>query len=248
MASYKLISRSRSVAEQVEDVLRERIITGKYPTGERIPSEERLTEELQVSRATVRSALSVIATEGLIIRRQGDGTYASSRRKKREPIKQAWIFSDYLETSGKDRQTEELERMIRLPTAEEADRLGLNPGEKILSVRFVTRIDQKPVIYAEHVYREDSLVTAPIGQQGCLPLTEFIDFHDRYLFGLVQIRFKGVVSDQENIPREVVPPGTLLIKVEATLSEPGGQTFILISEYHLRGEGYLATIAHPVFQ
>jgi hypothetical protein len=112
----------------------------------------------------------------------------------------------------------------------------------------VTRIDQKPVIYAAHVYRESSPFVDQISQQESLPLTEFIDFHDRYLFGLVQVRFKGVVSDRENIPQELIPPGTLLIKIEAVLSDPGGQPFIQINEYHLREEGYLATIAHPVIQ
>ncbi len=248
MPSFKLVSRSKPVAEQVEDIIRERIHSGVYPPGERIPSEDSLAEELQVSRASIRSALTVMATEGLIIRRQGDGTYASSQRKSSQPIKRAWIFSDFLETSGRDRQTRELERRARPASPQESESLGLNPGESVLSIRFLTTIDQKPVIYAAHTVRENTPFLRQTGSQEDLPLTELIEVHDEALFGMVQIQFKGVIADGENIPEEIVPRGTPLVKIEAVLSDPGGQPLILVNEFHLRAEGYLATIAHPVFQ
>jgi GntR family transcriptional regulator len=247
MASFKMVTRSKPVTEQVEEILRERIRSGSYPLGERIPSEDNLAEELQVSRATIRSALTVIATEGLIRRRQGDGTYATSFRKNREPIKRAWVFSDFLETNGADRKNQELERVTRQPTAQEAEDLRLNPGESVVLISFVIQIDQKPVIFATHTYRENSQFQDQAGQQENLPLTEFIELHDGSLFGLLQLHFKGVIADGKNIPEEMIPLGRPLIKIEAVLSDPSGQPFILVKEFHLRTEGYLATIAHPAF-
>lgn len=247
MASFKLVTRSKPVAEQVEEILRERIRSGSYPLGDKLPSEDTLAEELQVSRATIRSALTVIATEGLIRRRQGDGTYATAHRKNREPIKRAWVFSDFLETSGRDRQTQELERVTRQPTPEEADDLRLNPGESVIFIRFVIHIDQKPVIFATHTSRESSQFQDLVDQHENLPLTEFIDIHDGSLFGLVQTHFKAVIADGIHIPPELVPPGTPITKIEAVLSGSDGLPLMRIHEYHLREEGYLATIAHPSF-
>jgi DNA-binding GntR family transcriptional regulator len=248
MASFKLVSRSKPVAEQVEDILRERIHSGVYPPGERIPSEDSLAEELQVSRASIRSALTVMATEGLIVRRQGNGTYASSPRKSGAPIKRAWIFSDFLETAGRDRQTRELERCARPAAPQEVDSLGLNPGDNVLAIRFLVSIDQKPVIYAAHAVRANAPFLQQAGQAEDLPLTELIEVYEESLFGMVQIQFKGVISNGENVPAEIVPCGTPLVKIEAVLSDPRGQPLILVNEFHLREEGYLATIAHPVFQ
>ncbi|MDR3576125.1 MAG: GntR family transcriptional regulator [Anaerolineaceae bacterium] len=247
MGSFKIVTRSKPVTDQVEDILRERILSGIYPIGERIPSEDNLAEELQVSRATIRSALTAITTEGLIRRRQGDGTYVISHLKNREPIKRAWVFSDFLETNGRERKTQEMERVTRQPTVQEAEDLRLNPDERVLLTAFMTLIDQKPVIFATHTYREDSQFPDQAGQQEKLPLTEFIDVHDGSLFGLVQVHFKGVITDGGNIPEEIVPPGTPLLKIEAVLCDPSGEPFILVNEFHIRGEGYLATIAHPVF-
>ncbi|MGY6633663.1 MAG: FadR/GntR family transcriptional regulator [Alkalilacustris sp.] len=47
------------------------------PTGaHRLPTERALAESLGISRRSVRRALEVLATEGLVWRRQGSGTYA----------------------------------------------------------------------------------------------------------------------------------------------------------------------------
>ena len=56
----------------------ERLIKGrKFQPGEKLPSVESLTEILGVSRSTVREALANLETQGLIIRKQGSGTFVS---------------------------------------------------------------------------------------------------------------------------------------------------------------------------
>jgi DNA-binding LacI/PurR family transcriptional regulator len=64
----------RPVHEQVAGVLRVAIST-RYEPGERLPSEAALAKSLEVSVHTVREALSVLASEGLVVRRHGSGTY-----------------------------------------------------------------------------------------------------------------------------------------------------------------------------
>ena len=64
-------------SEQVLDFLRSGIRTEKYRPGERIPSENALSKKFKVTRVTVGKALSELAREGLIVRRQGSGSYVS---------------------------------------------------------------------------------------------------------------------------------------------------------------------------
>lgn len=52
--------------EQVEVQLREAIVSSTFKPGDRLPSEAELAREFQVSRSTVREALRVLASEGLI--------------------------------------------------------------------------------------------------------------------------------------------------------------------------------------
>lgn len=61
------------------ETIKEKIKNGAYAPGERMESENRLSEEFGYSRQTVRQALSVLEREGLIERRRGSGTYNQHR-------------------------------------------------------------------------------------------------------------------------------------------------------------------------
>jgi DNA-binding LacI/PurR family transcriptional regulator len=52
---------------------------GIYPPGSRLPSETELPRMLKVSQQTVRRALNDLVREGLIVRRQGSGSYVTDR-------------------------------------------------------------------------------------------------------------------------------------------------------------------------
>lgn len=61
--------------KQIADEVRRRILDGEYPAESLIPDQNSLADEFQVSRMTVKKALDIIATEGLIYRQRGSGTY-----------------------------------------------------------------------------------------------------------------------------------------------------------------------------
>ncbi|MDX9863592.1 MAG: GntR family transcriptional regulator [Anaerolineaceae bacterium] len=73
-----VIKRRQPITEQVISLLRGRIRSREYGDG-RLPSESELALEMEVSRATIRTALSRLEAEGLVNRRQGDGTYVNQR-------------------------------------------------------------------------------------------------------------------------------------------------------------------------
>lgn len=61
---------------QIYTVLREQILEGKYSTDRPLPSEFELAHQFNVSRVTIRSTLQRLASEGLISREKGRGTFA----------------------------------------------------------------------------------------------------------------------------------------------------------------------------
>lgn len=62
---------------QVRDVLAERIASGGLRPGIAFPSEGDLAREVGVSTGTVRKALQLMEEDGLVVRRQGRGTFVS---------------------------------------------------------------------------------------------------------------------------------------------------------------------------
>ncbi len=62
------------VAEEIVHQLRGLILRGHYATGDKLPPERKLAEELGVNRASLREAIKSLEQMGLVKTRQGDGT------------------------------------------------------------------------------------------------------------------------------------------------------------------------------
>jgi GntR family transcriptional regulator len=67
---------------QIFLVMRDQILEGRYAIAESLPTEDELTHLFGVSRITVRAALSKLEASGLIMRRQGVGTFVKERASK----------------------------------------------------------------------------------------------------------------------------------------------------------------------
>jgi DNA-binding FadR family transcriptional regulator len=68
----------RSSVEEVIGQLNEQLLSGAWRTGERIPTEQELSAELEVSRPVVREAVRALVHLGVLESRQGAGTYVIS--------------------------------------------------------------------------------------------------------------------------------------------------------------------------
>ena len=71
----------RRAVEGVADTIRRAILTGGYRAGQRLPAERELSEELGVSRLTLRAALARLETEGLLKPMHGSGTVVLDYRE-----------------------------------------------------------------------------------------------------------------------------------------------------------------------
>jgi GntR family transcriptional regulator len=60
---------------QAEKVLEDLLVHRRYRVGDRIPPEAELVRSLGVSRATIRAAVGRLVGRGLLVRRQGSGTF-----------------------------------------------------------------------------------------------------------------------------------------------------------------------------
>lgn len=84
-----------SLHAQLHNQLRHLILSGRWVSGTRIPSENQLTSHLKISRSTVRLALQQAELEGLIERVAGRGTFvAYSISKERHSRLIAFMVAD----------------------------------------------------------------------------------------------------------------------------------------------------------
>jgi len=65
----------KSVGQAVYEQMREALVSGEWPKGSKIPSENELTKSLGVSRLSVREAIQRLSSIGLLESRRGEGTF-----------------------------------------------------------------------------------------------------------------------------------------------------------------------------
>jgi len=138
---------------QVMETLR-RDIESSMKQGDALPTEPELQARFGVSRITVRRALDELASEGLIVRQQGRGTFV------REPqITQdlgqliSWTLS--IRQMGYEPSTASCEIDLVVPPRDIAAMLDLEPGERILHIRRLRRANNEPVCFMTNYLREE---------------------------------------------------------------------------------------------
>lgn len=85
--------------QQLAELLKEGISTGRYKQGQKLPTELELCELYHVSRNTVRGALRQLEKENLLLRQQGKGTFVS-KKKYNHHIVPARSFTDMCREIG----------------------------------------------------------------------------------------------------------------------------------------------------
>ncbi|GIP31943.1 PLP-dependent aminotransferase family protein [Paenibacillus sp. J2TS4] len=98
------LNRSSQVplAQQIHQALADRILSGYFPKGSRLPSVRQLTRMLKVSPVTVSHALDLLEANKLITRIQGKGTFVYEERPKEDKPdddNHPLPFPDYLHRS-----------------------------------------------------------------------------------------------------------------------------------------------------
>jgi len=84
---------TKKAHELVADELRERIVSGELVEGQRLPPEDELTAQFAVARTTLREALRVLESQGLISIRLGRGGGPVVTHPDLEPISAALTVS-----------------------------------------------------------------------------------------------------------------------------------------------------------
>ncbi|GBD30937.1 HTH-type transcriptional repressor YvoA [bacterium HR32] len=130
----------------IRSALARRIQRGEVPEGARLPSELELARQFGCSRMTVRAAVAALATEGLVQRRHGLGTFAS----KPKALRRFWTvlsFTEEMRAHGVEVQNQLLSVRREQPPEAVRAALRLPPREPVYRVRRLRLVAGHPVAY-----------------------------------------------------------------------------------------------------
>ncbi len=131
---------------QIQEKLRDQLAS--LEEGDPIPSEQELCEYFDVSRITIRKALEGLVHEGLLQRIQGKGTFVSRPRYAQKPrerfVSQITGFYGDMTSRGYRVGTKVLEQKVVRPNRQVAEKLELDPGDKVIKIVRLRYVNEQP--------------------------------------------------------------------------------------------------------
>jgi GntR family transcriptional regulator len=119
------------------------------PTG-KLPPERVISEQLGVSRATVRRALAALESDGLISAVQGRGTFVTTPRLA-EPPNTLMSFTQMARDRSTSAGAVVLDQGVRQATIDEAERFRVAPGSDLFDLTRLRTVDSLPVAIDRNV-------------------------------------------------------------------------------------------------
>jgi len=135
------------IYQQIVDWMRQQISSGNWPEHYRLPSEIDLANDLEVSRGTVRKAISQLIDEGLLVSIHGKGTFVASGTLEQPLAEQLVAFSEALLEKKIPFTTRVIRQELLIPEKRIASLLSTSPKAKVFYLERVRMIHQTPIAY-----------------------------------------------------------------------------------------------------
>jgi len=216
---------------RIQEHIAELILSGKLPPETKIQSERDFSDDLGVSRMTVRKALTELVNEGLLERRHGSGTYVAKPKVTYESQE----LVDYIKTmqirniatASQLLEFDEIVASRRL-----AETLQIEIGDPIFRIGLLRFANRIPVILERIFFPFESF---PDLQEWDLEKSSYIDLlTDVYKkkLGLFSQTVEAVSATDEIARQLRVDEGSpILMLVKIIHSEEDGKPIVMAHDY-----------------
>lgn len=167
--------------------LKDNILSGKIKPGDKLPSENQLSMHYQLSRHTVRKALSILVNEGYVVAEHGRGTFCSEHVRHMKVSKNIAVITTYISDYIFPRLIQGMDRVL---SANGYSIILKNTGNsRQLEAQCLEDILKKDI---------DGLIIEPSKSQLICKNTRLYQLLDEYQIPYVFIQ--GIYSEMEDKP------------------------------------------------
>jgi GntR family transcriptional regulator len=230
------------LAQRVAEQLREMIMQGKLGPETQLPKEPDLSAMLNVSRSTVRSALTILEQGGFILRRWGVGTFIAKNPPTYNNLNINSGVTQLIRSSGAEPSCIELLVTTRPASEHVANRLSLEPGTPVIIVERVRLANERRTVFSQD-YLPQSLFNT---QDREIPVPEIEDYlrHNQSMYtflreqcgleihhGIAWIRpltAEGYIAEKLQVSR-----GSSILHLEQVDFGFSGEPVALADEYYV---------------
>lgn len=136
---------------RLADDLRSRLVSHEWAPGERLPTEAELVESYGVSRTTVRQALKTLESRGLIVTRQGRGSFVTDESVIHAGMQELKSITATIAEMGHVPDMHYHHRLLRRASFDEREMFELPSGADVLDIQRRILADDVTVAYSYDV-------------------------------------------------------------------------------------------------
>ncbi|MCA1021193.1 UTRA domain-containing protein [Halobacillus halophilus] len=129
---------------QLKELFIDRIQNGQWEADKLIPTEQELMKEFDVSRTTIRQAVSILVQEGLVEKKQGRGTIVKPRKLSGN-LSQLKGFAEEVLERGQTPRSKLIRAEFKSNLHHEKSMLEIKDDEPILLIERIRMADEIPV-------------------------------------------------------------------------------------------------------
>lgn len=200
----------------IATTLADRVTTGVYAAGSRLPSGSQLCREFGVSPMTVRRALTILQDQGLVSGIRGRGTFARSVDLSDSAFRLDSITGEWLDESAEIRS---LSASMTRADEEVAAMLGVAPGARVIYLRRVVLYNGSPAMYHTEYIVYDPRRPLVESQLQLTSLHAFLDSGRAHRFPRGELTLTAVNLDAESARALEEPEGALALRLEHVFQE-----------------------------
>jgi len=134
---------------QLKTLILDEIKSGNYEMGNMIPTEKEFSETFQISRTTVRQAITELVQEGWLYRIKSKGTFVSQPKISQDFIKKLESFNDQILRAGMTPSTEVLALKTIKASSAVAQNLNLKENDLVIYLYRKRFANDEPIVTIE---------------------------------------------------------------------------------------------------
>ncbi|MBQ2618280.1 MAG: GntR family transcriptional regulator [Oscillospiraceae bacterium] len=137
---------------QLVSIVKRNISAGTLAPGDLLPSEAELCKTFDISRSTVRQAIGALESEGMVVRKQGRGTFVAEPKVRRR-TENVYSFTSEISSMGMTPSSTLIEYQVISPTPDIVKMLELSgPDTRVYRFTRIRNVNGEPLILETSFY------------------------------------------------------------------------------------------------
>ncbi|MFD2705791.1 GntR family transcriptional regulator [Salibacterium lacus] len=227
---------------QIQEMIRKKIDTGQWQPGDMLPSERIFSEDFDVSRMTVRQAVTELAKEGVLQREKGKGTFVAEP-KIEQPLQGLTSFTEDMKARGLKPGSALVQYQLRKAPKKVAEALQTSTDTQVYEIKRVRMADDVPMAYETTFINKEIAGDLPEDVEN-RSIYSFLEQEKNLKIGGGEQTFEASLANTEEAENLAIEEGAPVLLIQrATYLEDGTPLEYVKSAY--RGDRYKFTINMP---